>query len=229
MWRERPQLLILDGHSSHESLTLIQDGIRENKVIMSLPPHTTHYLQVHHWIVQYLAHSINNMIEPASEFLQENMLHKIDKWTFPSLFKTAWNEALSKENIKSGFRACGIYPFNLMSYRPRPISQVKHRKTKMKPLHLINHQTNLTPTVLPQHKCMGSATAIPTASGDETQVCRATANPTASGDEMVSIENEEQTSTMSEAGDFLQPEIEDPEALLQLILDDKDTFSRYRG
>lgn len=48
-----------------------------------------------------------------------------------------------------------------------------------------------------------------------------TAIPTASGDELVSIENEEQASTMSEAGDFVQPEIEDPEALLQLILDDK--------
>ncbi|VDI17643.1 Hypothetical predicted protein [Mytilus galloprovincialis] len=29
---ERPQLLILDGHSSHESLALIQEGIRENIV-----------------------------------------------------------------------------------------------------------------------------------------------------------------------------------------------------
>ncbi|VDI72490.1 Hypothetical predicted protein [Mytilus galloprovincialis] len=49
----------------------------------------------------------------------------------------------------------------------------------------------------------------------------ATSIPTASDDEMVSTENEEQTSTMSEVGDFVQPEIEDPEPSLQLILDVK--------
>jgi hypothetical protein len=42
---DRPQVLILDGHSSHESSALIQEGIRENIAILSLPPLTTHYLQ----------------------------------------------------------------------------------------------------------------------------------------------------------------------------------------
>jgi hypothetical protein len=33
---DRPQVLILDGHSSHESLALIQEGIRENIAILSI-------------------------------------------------------------------------------------------------------------------------------------------------------------------------------------------------
>ncbi|VDI62467.1 Hypothetical predicted protein [Mytilus galloprovincialis] len=215
---ERPQLLILDGHSSHESLALIQEGIRENIVILSLPPHTTHYLQP---LDRSVFGPFNKQYDRAcSEFLQENMLHKIDKWTFPSLFKTAWNEALSKQNIKSGFRACGIYPFNPHAippeaYLPSEASENKvEAPTFDQPSEKSNAHCSITAPVY-------SATAIPTTSGDEIQVCSASAIPTASGDEMVSIENEEQASTMSEAGDFVQPEIEDPEALLQLILDDK--------
>ncbi|CAG2219869.1 unnamed protein product [Mytilus edulis] len=132
------------------------------------------------------------------------MLHKIDKWTFPSLFKTAWNEALSKENIKSGFRACGIYPFNPHAIPPEAYLQCEASENK-----------DEAPT-FDQPSEKSNAHCSTTA-----QVYSATVIPTASGNELVSIENEEQASTMSEARDFVQPEIEDPEALLQLILDDK--------
>jgi hypothetical protein len=90
---ERPQVLILDGHSSHESLALIQEGIRENIAILSLPPHTTHYLQP-------LDRTVFGLFDKqydwaCSEFLQENTLHKVDKWTFPTLFKTAWHASMT--------------------------------------------------------------------------------------------------------------------------------------
>ena len=41
----RPQLLILDGHSSHETLAILELALQENIHILSLPPHTTHVLQ----------------------------------------------------------------------------------------------------------------------------------------------------------------------------------------
>ena len=108
---ERPQILILDGHSSHESLALIQEGIREDIAILSLPPHTTHYLRP---LDRCVFSPFNKQYDRAcSEFLQENILHKVDKWTFPTLFKRAWMAGLSTENIKSGFRACGMYPLNI--------------------------------------------------------------------------------------------------------------------
>jgi hypothetical protein len=37
----RPQLLILDGHSSHETLAILIRAMEENIHILSLPPHTT--------------------------------------------------------------------------------------------------------------------------------------------------------------------------------------------
>ena len=107
---DRPQVLILDGHSSHESLALIQEGIRENIAILSLPPLTTHYLQP---LDRTVFGPFDKQYDRAcSEFLQENTLHKVDKWTFSTLFKTAWHASMTAENIKSGFRACGIIPFS---------------------------------------------------------------------------------------------------------------------
>jgi hypothetical protein len=43
--QKRPQLLIFDGHSSHESLAIIERALEENIILLSLPPHCTHYLQ----------------------------------------------------------------------------------------------------------------------------------------------------------------------------------------
>lgn len=48
----------------------------------------------------------------CSDFLSKSALNIINKWTFPSLFKSAWEDGVTSENIVSGFRACGIYPFN---------------------------------------------------------------------------------------------------------------------
>lgn len=42
---ERPVLLILDGHSSHVSLPLIQKAAENTVIRLKLPPHTTHVSQ----------------------------------------------------------------------------------------------------------------------------------------------------------------------------------------
>ncbi|CAG2196481.1 unnamed protein product [Mytilus edulis] len=36
----------------------------------------------------------------------------INKQTWPRVFKTAWEAALTVDNIKNGFLACGIFPFD---------------------------------------------------------------------------------------------------------------------
>lgn len=41
---KRPQLLVLDSHSSHEDLGLLQEAVKEN-IILAMPPHTSHHLQ----------------------------------------------------------------------------------------------------------------------------------------------------------------------------------------
>ena len=105
---ERPQLLILDGHSSHESLAILMRAMEEGIHILALPPHTTHYLQpLDRAVFGPLNRTYNEL---CSEFLQESPLHQINKWTFPTLFRKAWDKSVTSINIKSGFKACGIIP-----------------------------------------------------------------------------------------------------------------------
>ena len=107
---ERPQLLVLDGHSSHESLGLLMAARENNIKILALPPHSTHYLQP---LDRSVFGPFNDYYDEAcSSFLQENVLHQINRWSFPSLMNKAWEKAFTGENIRAGFRACGIFPFN---------------------------------------------------------------------------------------------------------------------
>lgn len=106
----RPQLLILDGHSSHETLAILMRAIEENIHILAMPPHTTHYAQPLDRAVFGPLNAKYN--EACSEFLQQSPLNQINKWTFPALFRFAWDNAVTSHNIQSGFKACGIVPFN---------------------------------------------------------------------------------------------------------------------
>ena len=208
---DRPQVLILDGHSSHESLALIQEGIRENIAILSLPPHTTHYLQP-------LDRTVFGLFDKqydwaCSEFLQENTLHKVDKWTFPTLFKTAWHASMTAENIKSGFRACGIIPFS-------PLAIPEYAYLPSEPTENFNQANSFAVTIteLSMQNSSGSSATD-------------TENIAPSGDAAVSSLDQESTwSSIVEVavdfpaitGDHLrQPEIDDPQHLLQLIMDNK--------
>ena len=107
---ERPQLLILDGHGSHETLELLQLAEQEGIHILALPPHTTHFLQPLDRSVFGPFNKAYNAI--CSDFLSSAACNVVNKWTFPGIFKAAWEQALSSDNIMSGFRACGIYPLN---------------------------------------------------------------------------------------------------------------------
>jgi transposase len=41
----RPQVLILDGHSSHNSIELLQIAKANDIILVELPEHTSHWLQ----------------------------------------------------------------------------------------------------------------------------------------------------------------------------------------
>ncbi|XP_062607056.1 uncharacterized protein LOC134268829 [Saccostrea cucullata] len=99
----RPQLLVLDSHSSHEVLGLLEAAISENILIMALPPHTSHHLQP-------LDKAVFGPFSKAygracSEFMTNHPNHEINKSTWPRIFKSAWEASVTPDNIKSGFRA----------------------------------------------------------------------------------------------------------------------------
>jgi len=107
---DRPQLLIIDGHASHETLAIIERAIDEGITLLTMPPHCTHYLQpLDRSVFGPLKRAYN---EACSAFMQDHPLHLVNKHTFPTLFKEAWLSAVSPSNVINGFRACGIMPLN---------------------------------------------------------------------------------------------------------------------
>ncbi|XP_033755670.1 jerky protein homolog-like [Pecten maximus] len=107
---ERPQLLILDGHGSHETLGLLELAESEHIHILALPPHTTHFLQPLDRSVFGPFNKAYNRV--CSDFLSASPCNIVSKWTFPALFRQAWETGLTPANIISGFRGCGIFPVN---------------------------------------------------------------------------------------------------------------------
>jgi hypothetical protein len=97
---------VLDGHSFHETQAILQLAIEENIHIPSLPPHTTHCLQpLDRSVFGPFNKSYNTT---CSDFLSQHPLHLVNKWTFPALFKTAWEASLTPQNIQSADKNLGI-------------------------------------------------------------------------------------------------------------------------
>ncbi|CAC5404099.1 SF1 [Mytilus coruscus] len=95
---------------SHEVLGLLEEACNENIIVFALPPHCTHMLQP-------LDRTVFGPFSKAydrecTEFLSKHPNNDINKQTWPRVFKTAWEAALTVDNIKNGFLACGICPFD---------------------------------------------------------------------------------------------------------------------
>ena len=97
----RPLLSLLDA-SNYCSRSL-------RWLLRSLPPNTTHLAQpldrgcFLHWKT-----SGKKVVQA---FVAQNY-RAVRHYDFNSLFSLAWINAMSMKNVMSGFRVCGIYPFN---------------------------------------------------------------------------------------------------------------------
>jgi hypothetical protein len=103
------RLLILDGHESHSSLEF-QDLCKEKNVILRyMPPHSSHLLQpLDVGCFAPLKRRYGDQISA----LARNRIHFVSKETFLQAFKPAFEQALTAENIKAGFRGAGLVPHN---------------------------------------------------------------------------------------------------------------------
>lgn len=164
---ERPQLLLLDGHGSHETLAIIERAMEESITLMVFPPHCTHFLQPLDRTVFGPLKSAYN--DACSSYLTENPLNQVSKHTFSGLFTRAWDSAVTCSNIQAGFRACGIFPFN-----PRAVPMKACDPSKL---------TNVSSTVQPTKP----ATSTPVASPENIAV--------ANGDMLIATPISESAST----------------------------------
>src|SRR6218665_3603950 len=108
---ERPQVLILDGHDSHKFVELIETAIENQIEIVELPAHTSNWLQpCDRTIFKPLIKDSYN--SEAQEMMSSFPGVATNKANFTGLLTKAWTKAMTESNIKSCFKACGIYPFN---------------------------------------------------------------------------------------------------------------------
>ena len=106
----RPLLLLLDGHSSHYTLDLVQSASDNGVIIMCLPPHTTADSQP-------LDTSCFGPLKVfwsgiCRQYMFDNPGRVVTKFLFSKLFSEAWGKGMTISNIVSGFRRTGVYPFN---------------------------------------------------------------------------------------------------------------------
>ena len=108
--KESPVLLIMDNHESHLSVQGL-DFCKENGiVVLTLPPHTSNKLQpldrcVFGPFKKFFTSAVNSWMN-----LNPNMTLNI--YALPKLCSSAWDRGATPENVKSGFRAAGIVPFD---------------------------------------------------------------------------------------------------------------------
>jgi len=108
--KESPQLLIMDGHASHKSL----EGIiyaRDNGITMiTLPPHATHKMQP---LDRTFFKSLKvNYNRAADSWMSSNPGQRITFFEMAGLFQIAYNRAATVEKAVTGFRVCGIWPYD---------------------------------------------------------------------------------------------------------------------
>ncbi|KAJ8945474.1 hypothetical protein NQ314_009226, partial [Rhamnusium bicolor] len=104
-------LLIMDGHSSHcSNVELLDYAVANDVILFCLPSHSTHWLQP-------LDRSFFKPLKTYWSQTCQNWVHnnpgrKLGRLQFASLLNADWCKAATIQNGTSGFRTCGIYPFN---------------------------------------------------------------------------------------------------------------------
>ena len=106
----RPVLLLMDGHSSHYNIEAVTLARTNDVILFTLVPHTTHEMQPLDTAV--FAPLKTHWQDSCHCYLQSHPGTLITKYQFNQVFSEAWLKAMVPANIISGFKSCGIYPFN---------------------------------------------------------------------------------------------------------------------
>jgi hypothetical protein len=103
-------LLIVDGHNSHVTLEVVHKAMQVGLDLVTLPSHTSHRLQP-------LDVSVFGPFKKAFKryrdtWTLQNIGRGASKAMLAQWVLAALRKALTETNIKSGFRATGIWPFD---------------------------------------------------------------------------------------------------------------------
>ena len=113
----RPVILLMDGHRSHYNPETIRFASKNGVVLFTLPPNTTH-------MSQPLDRSCFGPLKTAwREVCHRFMCNSgqtVSRFSFSHLLHEAWDIAMTRKNIISGFKVTGIFPFDRKALVPEP-------------------------------------------------------------------------------------------------------------
>lgn len=107
---ENKVLLILDGHSSHKGLEVLEFAKENGIILFCLPPHCTHRLQP--LDVGIFAPLQTYYNEEIQKWLKEHPGRTVTHFQVAKLFNNAYLKAFIPSNAINSFRKTGIFPFN---------------------------------------------------------------------------------------------------------------------
>ena len=113
--QEKPILLIMDNHVSHLSVEAINYAKDNGIVLFTMPPHTSMRLQPLDVSVYGPFKTFLN--QEMSAWMVQHPGRAATIYDVPELACKAWDRAATPTNVKSGFRATGVEPFNPNVFR----------------------------------------------------------------------------------------------------------------
>ena len=108
--KERPVVLLLDNHDSHLSIAAL-DYCKENGVtVLSFPPHCSHKLQP---LDRSVFGPLKTYVNRACDaWITNHPGQTMTIYDLPGIVNMSLNSAATPANIKAGFLATGIFPYN---------------------------------------------------------------------------------------------------------------------
>lgn len=108
--KQSPVLLLLDNHSSHLAISVLNLAKDNGIVLLSFPPHCSHRLQpldvgVYGPFKKYLSSA-------QDAWMRSNAGKNITIYDIPSIVNSAYPLAMCPNNIINAFKKSGIFPYN---------------------------------------------------------------------------------------------------------------------
>lgn len=108
--KESPILLLLDNHTSHLSVEAINMAVEHGISMVSFPPHCSHRIQP---LDVSVFGPFKNMYHTQCQAWMKNHIGRVlEIHHVPEIADKCLDATATPRNIKSGFRATGIFPFD---------------------------------------------------------------------------------------------------------------------
>lgn len=105
----KPRVLVCDGFGTHETLEILEFCLANNIILCRLPSHTSHKLQP--CDVGPFA-PLKAAYRDQVERLNRGGVDIVGKEHFTYLYSPARDRAMTQRNIRAGWSATGLFPFN---------------------------------------------------------------------------------------------------------------------